>query len=258
VQLTIHVDGGARGNPGPAGAGVLIRTTDGRLIHEAGYFLGLQTNNVAEYTALILALRRAIEADSPDHVAIYSDSELVVRQITGEYRVRNARLKKLHNDVQMLLLKLSSWTIHHVPRNENEHADQLANRAMDEERDIVLFDDQRDGPHDRAASETKAEANHAGETRPDEDERAESRAVRLTVTQPPDPQVCPAGDWSTDEQVVEHTLPADWCLHAAQSLIPTLLALQRTTASDFAALPEITVRCGRAGCGACFQIERAR
>ena len=139
MSLVIHIDGGARGNPGPAGAGVVIRTEDGRPIHEAGYFLGTQTNNAAEYLALIRALQRVSRYD-PQPIAICSDSELLVRQLTGQYRVKNPGLQQLFHEVQVLLLRVSCWTMKHVRREHNRRADELANLAMDRMADIVAFD----------------------------------------------------------------------------------------------------------------------
>lgn len=139
MGLIIHVDGGSRGNPGPAGAGVVIRSEQSGLIHEAGYWLGTMTNNAAEYQALIRALQRAQRCgDQP--LAVCSDSELLVRQITGQYRVKSPGLAPLYHQVQMLLLKVSCWRFQHVPREENSRADALANMAMDAKRDVIVFD----------------------------------------------------------------------------------------------------------------------
>ncbi len=139
MSLTIHVDGGSRGNPGPAGAGVVIRVDDGPLLHEAGYFLGTQTNNAAEYHALIRALQRVARL-APQPIAVLSDSELLVRQITGAYQVRNAKLLELFEQAQLLLLKVRCWRMQHVRREHNRRADELANLAMDEQRDVIVLD----------------------------------------------------------------------------------------------------------------------
>jgi len=138
MQVTIHVDGGSRGNPGPAAAGVVI-TDSARevVVHEAGYFLGQMTNNAAEYHALIRALAMAATLGAAQ-ARIFSDSELVVRQILGEYKVKSADLKPLYKQVQGLLRRLEDWEIRHVRRAQNQRADQLANMAMDATADCVV------------------------------------------------------------------------------------------------------------------------
>jgi ribonuclease HI len=136
-QVVIHVDGGARGNPGPAGAGVVIAATDGTPLHEAGYFLGRCTNNVAEYTGLVKALEVAA-AMPAGRVVVHSDSELMVKQLKGEYRVRSADLKPLYQRAIALLGRFDGTTITHVYRDKNQRADALANMAMDAEADRVV------------------------------------------------------------------------------------------------------------------------
>lgn len=136
MHLTIHTDGGARGNPGPAAAGVTITDADsGDAVHEAGYFLDITTNNVAEYTGLVRGLEKAAELGA-DRVTVYSDSELMVRQIHGQYRVKSEGLKPLHRQVMTLLSGFEGWEINHVRRESNQRADQLANAAMDAETDV--------------------------------------------------------------------------------------------------------------------------
>ena len=139
MNLKIHIDGGARGNPGPAATGVVIHDADDDApIHEAGYFLGKTTNNVAEYSGLIHALEIAarLKAASLD---IYSDSQLMVRQINGQYRVKNQGLKPLFAKARRLLDGFDRWTITDVRRERNTRADELANLAMDLGRDVVEF-----------------------------------------------------------------------------------------------------------------------
>ena len=132
----IHTDGGARGNPGPAGAGVVLTDEHGRPAYEAGYFLGDTTNNVAEYTGLLRALEAA-ERLGFDRVEIHSDSELMVKQLRGQYRVKAAHLKPLYRDVMAVLGRMNQWRVGHVYRRDNERADALANRAMDAARDVI-------------------------------------------------------------------------------------------------------------------------
>jgi len=136
VRLTIHFDGGSRGNPGPASAGVVIIETDsGKPLREVGYFLGKCTNNVAEYQGLLHSLAEAKTLDGSD-LEIFSDSQLLVRQITGEYRVKSPDLKPLHQKAKTLLSGFKSWRIEHVMREGNQRADELANLAMDHKADV--------------------------------------------------------------------------------------------------------------------------
>ena len=138
MDLLIYIDGGSRGNPGPAAAGVVISDQDSeRTLHEGGYFLGRATNNAAEYHGLIRALELTRGFDAR-RVHINSDSELIVKQITGEYRVKSPDLMPLYEKAQGLLLALGAWQIQHVPREENHRADQLANIALDRKRDVII------------------------------------------------------------------------------------------------------------------------
>ena len=126
----MHVDGGARGNPGPAGIGVVLSDPDGNELERANDYIGEATNNVAEYHALLLGLKQA-SALGAGEVSIVNDSELVARQVTGEYRVKKADLKPLHARAMALLRGFKRWSIASVPRAENEVADALVNEAID-------------------------------------------------------------------------------------------------------------------------------
>jgi len=137
MQALIHIDGGARGNPGPAAAGVCITTPDGtEALHEAGYWLGELTNNEAEYQGLLHALKAANELGF-ENIHIRSDSELMVKQIKGEYRVKAANLKPYFAEARELLGGFVQWSIEHVRREKNKRADHLANLAMDAKRDVI-------------------------------------------------------------------------------------------------------------------------
>ena len=135
LQLMIHIDGAARGNPGPAGVGVLLEAENGPLHQGFCHYIGEATNNVAEYEALLLALREARKLQ-PTVVKVRSDSQLLVRQIQGRYRVKNIRLIALHAQARDLINQLSAlgcrFSIEHIGRELNGQADALANRALDE------------------------------------------------------------------------------------------------------------------------------
>ncbi len=136
LRIRAHVDGGARGNPGPAGAGIVLRDADDdEIIHEAGLYLGRATNNVAEYRALLYALETAAQLGAGG-VDVFSDSQLMVRQMTGEYRVRNAGLKPLFERAQELAASLGQCTFTHVRREENTEADRLVNEAVNAKRNV--------------------------------------------------------------------------------------------------------------------------
>lgn len=135
--LIINCDGAARGNPGPAGIGGVIKDADGNKIIEIKDYIGETTNNIAEYTALIKALHTAKSLSARD-IVINLDSELVVKQITGEYKVKNEGLKPLFCEVKNLLANLS-YKISHIPREKNKDADILANEAIDSYNSISSF-----------------------------------------------------------------------------------------------------------------------
>ncbi len=133
--LRMQFDGGSRGNPGPAGCGVILSTPQGELVYELGDFLGNHTNNYAEYMGLIRGIEAAINL-GVKKLEIRADSELVVRQILGIYRVKNATLKPLHQQAIALLKTVPHWSIEHVYRGANARADELANIAMNRNRAI--------------------------------------------------------------------------------------------------------------------------
>ena len=140
MDCLIHIDGGARGNPGPAAAGVTITTPDGsEPLHEAGYWLGTATNNVAEYQGLLHALKAAARIGCTT-LTIRSDSQLMVKQVLGEYRVKASNLRPLYQEAIKLLAGFEKWEFGHVYREGNKRADQLANQAMDAGRDVIVFD----------------------------------------------------------------------------------------------------------------------
>lgn len=130
AEWVVNTDGGARGNPGPGGAGILVRDPSGVVVCRGGAFLGDVTNNVAEYEALLWGLRAAIALGARE-VRVRADSELIVKQMRGEYRVRSAGLKPLFLEAQSLRRQLDAATFEHVARAENAEADDLANEAMD-------------------------------------------------------------------------------------------------------------------------------
>jgi ribonuclease HI len=129
-KLIVNVDGGARGNPGPAAIGAVVQAADGTVLEERGERIGTATNNVAEYRALLLGIERA-GALGASEVELVGDSELIVRQVKGEYKVKDATLRQLHSEVTRALRPFARWSIRHVRRAENAAADRLVNAALD-------------------------------------------------------------------------------------------------------------------------------
>jgi ribonuclease HI len=129
-KLVVNVDGGARGNPGPAAIGVVVQSPGGEMLEERGERIGHATNNVAEYRALLLGIERAAELGAGE-VELVGDSELIVRQVKGEYKVKDATLRELHAEVKRALRGFEHWSIRHVRREQNAEADRLVNEALD-------------------------------------------------------------------------------------------------------------------------------
>jgi uncharacterized repeat protein (TIGR04076 family) len=224
MKLEIYIDGGSRGNPGPAGAGVVIRNEQETLL-QAGYFLGKMTNNQAEYHALLRALTEAA-THKPEAVAIYSDSELMVRQLTGQYKVKSAQLRPLYEEAEFKLLGVGDWQIRHVPREENVLADELANAAMDAKGDVV----------------------RTGQAKPLAPAKKKRRRRRLLVTieEGPAPGGCPADMRQGDHFYVSEVMPAMFCTHLAQAVAAVATAMLDAEHD----MPEVPVRCRRPGCKA--------
>ena len=130
MRVVVHVDGGARGNPGPAAAASVVSTPEGEVLDESAETLGQVTNNVAEYRGLLLGLQRARELGATE-VEVVNDSELVAKQVNGAYKVKHADMKPLHAAALDVLGGFQRWTVRSVPRARNAHADALVNQALD-------------------------------------------------------------------------------------------------------------------------------
>ena len=128
--LTVHVDGGARGNPGPAAIGVVVSDSDGIVLDELAERIGVATNNVAEYRALLRGLERAAALGARE-IKLVNDSELVARQLTGAYKVKHPAMKPLYEEAVSALRGFDRWSIRSVPRAQNAQADALVNQALD-------------------------------------------------------------------------------------------------------------------------------
>ena len=133
MKVIVHVDGGARGNPGPAAAACVISSPGGELLGEHVQLLGSATNNVAEYRALLLGLQCARELGASE-VEVVGDSELIAKQVQGLYKVKHQALRPLHSQAMAALRSFDRWSIRTVPRAQNAHADALVNAALDQAR----------------------------------------------------------------------------------------------------------------------------
>jgi len=130
VRVTVHVDGGSRGNPGPAAAGAVVTAADGEVLDRTGELLGEATNNVAEYRGLLLGIARARELGATE-VEIFNDSELIAHQVNGRYKVKHADMKPLHAEALSALSAFESWSLTPVRREQNAEADAIVNETLD-------------------------------------------------------------------------------------------------------------------------------
>ena len=133
MKVIVHVDGGARGNPGPAAAACVITSPQGEELGAHSELLGTVTNNVAEYRALLLGLRHARELGARE-VEVVGDSELIANQVKGTYKVKHEAMRPLHRQAMAALGEFDRWTIRTVPRSQNARADALVNEALDQAR----------------------------------------------------------------------------------------------------------------------------
>ncbi len=282
MELTIYFDGGSRGNPGPAGAGAVVCDPSEQIVYEAGWFLGRATNNMAEYQGLLRALE-AVGPAKPRKLTIYSDSELVVLQLQGAYRVRNEKLRPLFDAVRARLEQTSDWTIQHVPRAMNTRADALANAAMDARGDVIVVNGLPGvstsagvGRSKRTASRRPSDAvvpDAAASRTPASDRAAAAEArrcdaacdrgqavpdapmplrrrVRVRCLSAPRRGVCSAPCRAGAEFVFERTTPAGICLDVAAELIE---AVRLCAAAGLAQ----SVTCPEPDCGARFSVSPA-
>jgi ribonuclease HI len=130
VRVVVNVDGGARGNPGPAAIAAVVQDGEGAVLEERRETIGHATINVAEFRALLLGIERA-SALGAGELELVGDSELIVKQVRGEYKVKDATLRELHGEVRRALMRFDSWSIRHVRREQNAEADRLVNEALD-------------------------------------------------------------------------------------------------------------------------------
>jgi ribonuclease HI len=237
MSLLIHIDGGSRGNPGPAAAGVVIHDDRNRLLHRGGYLLDEMTNNQAEYNALLIALRTCRAWNDP-FVEIRADSELLVKQITGQYQVKSQDLKPLYEEAIGLLLKLDNWSIKHIKREFNGEADAMANAAMDAGQDVIMTDviGGRSAPVEAAPP-------------------VRVTTVAVVIDHPPDPAGCPAPSKSGTRYRFNAACPTGICVHACRAVIDAVVARQVSAPDHPSRSQPDPIPCDRANCHATFRIQ---
>jgi ribonuclease HI len=265
MPWTVSIDGGARGNPGPAAAGVHIADPAGEVVFSGGLFLGRKTNNEAEYAGLLFALD-LLAAAKADEVAIRSDSELLVRQLQGQYRVKAANLLPLYDKAAAAARRFAECRFQHVRREENKLADKLVNEALDAVGDVIAADPRclyaalrqarpKSPPAARAESSGTKRTPAAPATPASVNDSV--NGLTVAVVKGPRSGVCPAGTKAGQTFVFTATTPtAGMCLEACASVIDAVISLQSTAPSGHARDVEpMTITCGRPDCGAVFQLR---
>jgi uncharacterized repeat protein (TIGR04076 family) len=245
TQVELYVDGGSRGNPGPAACAFIIKTAEGKTLAARGIYLGKATNNVAEYSALVRGVQ-AVRDLGVKELHIFSDSELMVRQIIGEYQVKSPDLKDLHHEAQRLLLGFDRWQIKHIRRELNSDADSLVNETLDDP-EGGSGDEDSDLPPEDTFDTPSLETL---ETKSAEISETPVK-VLVEVMAASGKGGCPAGMQKGQCFVFTEFFPAGVCIHAAQALLPTILALRHVPPAKGKPL---TVKCSRPGCKTGFKI----
>jgi len=246
MTFKAFIDGGARDNPGPAAAGIQIVDQGDNLLFAGGFFLGRLTNNQAEYRSLITALELFDKAGISE-ICIYTDSQLMARQITGEYAVKSPALKDLHGQAVEKLKGFDRWEIKYIPRKENAAADKLVNKTLNAGRDIVVTDTMGlAGPRLEAGPSVSGKGSATPKTN-----------VEVFAIKGAGKDACPAKIKRGQLFVFEDATPAGLCNHACAAVIDAVLALQETGAANPSEDSNITVRCQKPDCKAVFEVRRA-
>lgn len=274
-----HIDGGARGNPGPAGAGVHIRDDAGKVVVAAGLFLGHKTNNEAEYAGMLAALD-LLRAAGVDEAIVRSDSELLVRQMRGQYRVKAANLKPLYEQASDRVAEFKRVTFEHVPRERNRDADGLANQSMDAVGDVIEVDElnlaatlNRPAPSPTApkgTAEQTARRSTPGRTasspaapRPADTAASAKRQssataagkITLAVVKAPKAAACPANMRAGQTFAFSDITPAGLCVEACAAVIDAVASLRSMRETGASSQGPMVVTCQRPGCGAVFELR---
>jgi uncharacterized repeat protein (TIGR04076 family) len=255
-RIELYVDGGSRGNPGLAASAYVIKSSTGQIVASKGFHLGVATNNVAEYTALLRGLDAVARLDVCE-VDIFSDSELMVKQIIGEYKVRSEDLMKLFEQVQRKLLSFNRWQIKHIRREFNKDADCLVNETLDFGEDVDESDEGStpevvEKPAERPIRKSRAKSSpvKVAETRFDENLKVKEVKILAEIVDVSGEPVCKNPMQVGQCFVFSQCVPAGLCVHAAMSLLPIVLAMQNDPSAS-----SQEVRCSRRGCGVRFKLS---
>ena len=241
MAWTVFIDGGSRGNPGPAGAGVHITDDNRNVVFSGGFALGRMTNNQAEYQGLIKALELLVKAGAPE-ATIYTDSELMAHQLNGRYRVKSPDLKPLFEHARSLLSRLADWHVQHVRRERNAKADGLANEAMDAGGDVIHVNRIRSNPTPSPAQE-----------RPVLESAAPLPVVEVKVASDPGHPSCNVRRGQSFQ--FSKTTPGGMCVHGCAAVLDAVLSMQESMRRGVCIDARITCRCTRPGCQAVFELS---
>ncbi|MDM8006399.1 MAG: TIGR04076 family protein [Phycisphaerae bacterium] len=270
MTWTAHIDGGSRGNPGPAGAGVSIDDDQGREVFGAGFFLGRKTNNQAEYAGLLQALK-VLRAGRADDIRVLTDSELLAHQINGIYRVKSAELYPLYLEAQKLLKGFDRWEVRHVPREQNRFADKLANQAIDSRRTVLardrlnlaghaeldlpaaepagLFEKELSAGRQGASKKGQAPAGRPGSA---------TSGIEVVVVRAPRKGVCRAGMKQGERFMFTEVTPSGMCVEACAAVMEAVLAVRDAAAAGVTCDEAMSCRCPHPDCGAVFDIRQVQ
>lgn len=270
MTWTAHIDGGSRGNPGPAGAGVSIDDAKGKEVFGAGFFLGRKTNNQAEYAGLLQALK-VLRAIGADDILVLTDSELLAHQINGIYRVKSAELYPLYAEARKLLRGFERWEVRHVPREQNRFADKLANQAMDAGRTVLARDrlnlaEQADldlpaggaeGLFEKGLPTGRQAGSRAAHATANPGKSA-TGGIEVVVVRAPRKGVCHAGMKQGERFIFTEVTPGGMCVEACAAVMEAVLAVRDAAAAGVTCDEAMSCRCPHPDCGAVFDIRQVR
>ncbi|HPD31167.1 MAG TPA: TIGR04076 family protein [Phycisphaerae bacterium] len=270
MAWTAHIDGGSRGNPGPAGAGVSIDDEKGREVFGAGFFLGHTTNNQAEYAGLLRALK-VLRAAGADDIRVLTDSELLAHQINGIYRVKSAELHPLYLEARKLLKGFDRWDVRYVPRAQNRFADRLANQAIDARKTVLVRDRldlarhaELDLPAVKAEGlfDAKPLSDHQGDSRKGQVATSRARSavsgIEVVVARAPRKGTCRAAMKQGDRFIFTEVTPSGMCVEACAAVMEAVLAVRDAAAAGVTCDEAMSCRCPHPDCGAVFDIRQVQ
>lgn len=226
---------------------MLLKDDTGKVVLAAGLFLGRMTNNQAEYRGLLAAVD-LLDRAGADRINLITDSELMVRQLQGRYRVKAPLLKPLFNTARERLDAFGDWSIQHVPREQNTKADRLANQAMDARRDVIVKDIL--GLMQSQNAPTTAPTRTVPPAKNDD--------IEVSVIRGPAARTCPARHKKGQSFSITELTPAGLCVRSAANVLEAVLALREAARGSSGEVDSMTVSCPEPGCGAVFELRLRR